>query len=191
MHRKCCVIDRAMVILGSYYWTKQAQSNDENITVVVIQKQSHRTGGVMYRMRLADFATATGIPYEELLQDGLDGTRLIAKCEGENMIFLYNHFDIDRVALVWKIQRSGAATLNMDAVREIGKNEKRAKQANLSYLCDEPFLTTPMRYLEQIYGRSNLRDIAASSSFGEIFRKAAKIWKTGISQEEVERFILR
>jgi hypothetical protein len=34
MHHKFCVIDRATVILGSYNWTKQAQSNDENITVV-------------------------------------------------------------------------------------------------------------------------------------------------------------
>jgi predicted thioesterase len=34
MRHKFCVIDRATVILGSYNWTKQAQSNDENITVV-------------------------------------------------------------------------------------------------------------------------------------------------------------
>jgi hypothetical protein len=34
MHHKFCVIDRTTVILGSYNWTKQAQANDENITVV-------------------------------------------------------------------------------------------------------------------------------------------------------------
>jgi hypothetical protein len=34
MHHKFCVIDRATVILGSYNWTKRAQDNDENITVM-------------------------------------------------------------------------------------------------------------------------------------------------------------
>ena len=34
MHHKFCVIDGATVITGSYNWSKKAQSNDENITVV-------------------------------------------------------------------------------------------------------------------------------------------------------------
>jgi hypothetical protein len=34
MHHKFCVIDRDIVITGSYNWSKKARSNDENITVV-------------------------------------------------------------------------------------------------------------------------------------------------------------
>lgn len=34
MHHKFCVIDRATVIIGSYNWTRRAQANDENITIV-------------------------------------------------------------------------------------------------------------------------------------------------------------
>lgn len=34
MHHKFCVIDQAIVITGSYNWSKKARSNDENITVV-------------------------------------------------------------------------------------------------------------------------------------------------------------
>ncbi len=34
MHHKFCIIDRATVIIGSYNWTKRAQDNDENITVI-------------------------------------------------------------------------------------------------------------------------------------------------------------
>ena len=34
MHHKFCIIDRATVIIGSYNWTKRAQDNDENITVL-------------------------------------------------------------------------------------------------------------------------------------------------------------
>jgi hypothetical protein len=34
MHHKFCVIDRTAVIIGSYNWSKQAQANDESITVI-------------------------------------------------------------------------------------------------------------------------------------------------------------
>lgn len=34
MHHKFCVLDTTTVITGSYNWSKKAQSNDENITVV-------------------------------------------------------------------------------------------------------------------------------------------------------------
>lgn len=34
MHHKFCVIDGATVLVGSYNWTKRAQSNDENVTVL-------------------------------------------------------------------------------------------------------------------------------------------------------------
>ncbi|MFU2080341.1 phospholipase D-like domain-containing protein [Avibacterium endocarditidis] len=34
MHNKFCVIDKNVVITGSYNWTRQARSNDENITVI-------------------------------------------------------------------------------------------------------------------------------------------------------------
>lgn len=34
MHHKFCVIDRVIVITGSYNWSHKARSNDENITVV-------------------------------------------------------------------------------------------------------------------------------------------------------------
>lgn len=34
MHNKFCVIDRATVITGSYNWSRQAQRNSENITVI-------------------------------------------------------------------------------------------------------------------------------------------------------------
>lgn len=34
MHHKFCVLDTKTVITGSYNWSKKAQSNDENITVV-------------------------------------------------------------------------------------------------------------------------------------------------------------
>lgn len=34
MHHKFCVLDKSTVITGSYNWSKKAQSNDENITVV-------------------------------------------------------------------------------------------------------------------------------------------------------------
>jgi hypothetical protein len=34
MHHKFCVLDGTTVITGSYNWSKKAQSNDENITVV-------------------------------------------------------------------------------------------------------------------------------------------------------------
>lgn len=34
MHHKFCVLDNTTVITGSYNWSKRAQSNDENITVV-------------------------------------------------------------------------------------------------------------------------------------------------------------
>lgn len=34
MHHKFCVLDTTAVITGSYNWSKKAQSNDENITVV-------------------------------------------------------------------------------------------------------------------------------------------------------------
>ena len=33
MHNKFCVIDLAIVINGSYNWTKKAKFNKENITV--------------------------------------------------------------------------------------------------------------------------------------------------------------
>src|SRR5699024_5624515 len=34
MHNKFCVIDKNVVITGSYNWTNRARSNDENITVI-------------------------------------------------------------------------------------------------------------------------------------------------------------
>lgn len=34
MHHKFCVLDTTTVITGSYNWSKKAQSNDENITVI-------------------------------------------------------------------------------------------------------------------------------------------------------------
>jgi hypothetical protein len=34
MHHKFCVVDRNIVITGSYNWSQKARSNDENITVV-------------------------------------------------------------------------------------------------------------------------------------------------------------
>lgn len=34
MHHKFCIIDDETVITGSYNWSKKAQSNDENITVI-------------------------------------------------------------------------------------------------------------------------------------------------------------
>jgi phosphatidylserine/phosphatidylglycerophosphate/cardiolipin synthase-like enzyme len=34
MHNKFCVIDASTVITGSYNWSRQAQSNDENVTVI-------------------------------------------------------------------------------------------------------------------------------------------------------------
>lgn len=34
MHNKFCVIDNTLVITGSYNWTKNANTNDENITIV-------------------------------------------------------------------------------------------------------------------------------------------------------------
>ena len=33
MHNKFCVIDRSIVITGSYNWTRKARNNDENITI--------------------------------------------------------------------------------------------------------------------------------------------------------------
>lgn len=33
MHNKFCVIDRSIVITGSYNWTRRARNNDENITI--------------------------------------------------------------------------------------------------------------------------------------------------------------
>ena len=38
MHHKFCVIDSATVITGSYNWSRNARSNDENITVVTDAK---------------------------------------------------------------------------------------------------------------------------------------------------------
>lgn len=35
MHHKFCVLDGITVITGSYNWSKKAQSNDENITIVI------------------------------------------------------------------------------------------------------------------------------------------------------------
>jgi hypothetical protein len=34
MHNKFCIIDNKLVITGSYNWTKQANKNDENITIL-------------------------------------------------------------------------------------------------------------------------------------------------------------
>jgi len=34
MHNKFCVIDSKTVVTGSYNWTKKAQSNYENITII-------------------------------------------------------------------------------------------------------------------------------------------------------------
>lgn len=34
MHHKFCIIDQKIVITGSYNWTRQARSNEENITVI-------------------------------------------------------------------------------------------------------------------------------------------------------------
>lgn len=33
MHNKFCIIDRSIVITGSYNWTRKARNNDENITI--------------------------------------------------------------------------------------------------------------------------------------------------------------
>jgi hypothetical protein len=38
MHHKFCVIDSAIVITGSYNWSRNARSNDENITIVTDAK---------------------------------------------------------------------------------------------------------------------------------------------------------
>jgi len=43
MHNKFCVIDHSIVVTGSYNWTFNAKSNDENITVV-----NDRTNAALY-----------------------------------------------------------------------------------------------------------------------------------------------
>jgi hypothetical protein len=62
MHHKFCVIDRATVILGSRNWTKQAQSNDENITIVASTVTLARSGLRVSRPLSISASTALAAP---------------------------------------------------------------------------------------------------------------------------------
>jgi phosphatidylserine/phosphatidylglycerophosphate/cardiolipin synthase-like enzyme len=41
LHHKFCIIDDAKIINGSYNWTYYAQSNEENILIISIDKKQH------------------------------------------------------------------------------------------------------------------------------------------------------
>jgi len=61
MHNKFCLIDNEVVINGSYNWTRKAQHNNENITIIAHSPQTIRQFGNEFE-RIKRIATGAAEP---------------------------------------------------------------------------------------------------------------------------------
>ena len=89
MHNKFCVIDGVTVITGSYNWSKQAQENWENITII--------SGDTAFaRQFLQEFSAIQDHATGEAAKQGLDHGKIMQRLEAlRHVIDLDDDDDID------------------------------------------------------------------------------------------------
>lgn len=129
MHNKFCVIDHEIIITGSYNWSRQAQKNYENITVI-------RDNSELARQFIKEFYNIKNRFTKGRTGEDLSHLKILNRLEAiRNLILLEDEDDIQRqTAKLKNLLNAFPAEEHLTAVRETipliesGNFEKAIKQ---------------------------------------------------------------